>query len=215
MRPTSKNSFIASFCNNEPASVSRMNSPLFILILAGLFLRLAPSVLGQINSTNAVAAAVPDSVGPENSISISNPAPDIRALAQKAEQMRAVCVNGRRHICGQVLQVTPGGLVVDSGYTDLLRPELSHSWVAPGTVTTSRPANLVEENAPGAPCIGLVFLADIPKRPAVKIYDYVVIEAYPAGEYTYQPVPNVTKNLRRFSAKLEGAVQWNIGVGRK
>jgi len=192
-----------------------MKSPLFILILAGLTLRLVPAASGQFNSTNAVAAAVSVSVGPENSISISNPAPDIRALAQQAEQMRAVCVNGRRHICGQVLQVTPGGLVVDSGYTDLLRPELSQSWVAPGTVTTSRPANLVEENIPGSPCIGLVFLADIPKRPAVKTYDYVIIEAYPAGEYIYQPVPGVTKNIRRFSAKLEGAVQWNLGVGPK
>jgi hypothetical protein len=191
-----------------------MNSPLFILILAGLILRLAPADSGQINSTNAVAAAVPVAVGPENSISISNPVPDIRALAQQAEQIRAVCVNGRRRICGQVLQVTPGGLVVDSGYTDLLRPELGKSWVAPGTVTTSRPTNLVEEITPGSPCIGLVFLADIPKRPAVKIYDYVIIEAYPAEDYIYQPVPGVTKNIRRFSARLEGAVQWNLGVGR-
>jgi hypothetical protein len=192
-----------------------MNSSLFTLILAGLILCITASAFGQINSTNAAAAAVPVSTGSENSISISNPAPDVRALAQQAEQMRAVCVNGRRHICGQVLQVTPGGLIVDSGYTDLLRAELSQSWVAPGTVATSRPANLVEENAPGAPCIGLVFLADIPKRPAVKLYDYVIIEAYPAGECSYQPVPGVTKNLRRFSAGLEGAVQGNLGVGRK
>jgi len=145
----------------------------------------------------------------------TNQIQDVRALAQKAEQIRAACVNGRRRICGQVLQVTPGGLVVDSGYTDLLRPELSRSWVAPNTVTTSRPANLVEENAPGSPCIGLVFLADIPKRPAVKIYDYVIIEAYPAGQFTYQPVPNVTKTIRKFSARLEGAVQLNLDAGKK
>ena len=192
-----------------------MNPSMFILVLAGLILRIATSAFGQINSTNAAAAVVPASTGSENSISISNPAPDTRALVQQAEQIRADCVNGRRRICGQVLQVTPGGLVVDSGYTDLLRAELSQAWVAPGTVTTSRPANLIEENAPGSPCIGLVFLADIPKRPAVKLYDYVIIEAYPAGEYSYQPVPGVTKNIRRFSARLEGAVQWNLGVGRK
>ena len=186
---------------------------MFVLIVAGWMLQIAASASGQINSTGT-AAAVSAPTGSDNSISISNPAPDIRALAQQAEQMRAVCVNGRRRICGQVLQVTPGGLVVDSGYTDLLRPELSQSWVAPGTVTTSRPANLVEENAPGSPCIGLVFLADTPKRPAVKIYDYVIIEAYPAGEYIYQPAPGVTKNIRRFSARLEGAVQWNLGIGR-
>ena len=184
------------------------------MTLAGLILCVTASAYGQTNSTSAAATASPVSTGSENSISISNPAPDIRALAQQAEQMRAVCVKDRRRVCGQVLQVTTGGLVVDSGFTDLLRPELSQSWVAPGTVTTSRPANLVEENAPGSPCVGLVFLADIPKRPAVKLYDYVAIEAYPAGEYIYQPVPGVTKNIRRFSARLEGAVQWNLGVGR-
>ena len=188
---------------------------MFVLIVAGWMLQITASASGQINSTSAVVAASPASTNPENSISISNPAPDIRVLAQQAEQMRAVCVNGRRRICGQVLQIAPGGLVVDSGYTDLLRPELGGSWVAPGTVTTSRPANLVEENTPGSPCIGLVFLADIPKRPAVKIYDYVIIEAYPAGEYIYQPVPGVTKNIRRFSARLEGAVQWNLESGQK
>jgi hypothetical protein len=114
-----------------------------------------------------------------------------------------------------VVQITPGGLVVDSGYTDLLRPELSRSWVAPNTVSTSRPANLVEEKIPDAVCVGLVFLADIPKRPPVKIYDYVIIEAYPAGEYIYQPVPGVTKNIRRFSAKLESSVQLNLAADKK
>jgi len=192
-----------------------MKSPMFVLIVAGWMLQITASASGQINSTSAVVAAIPASTNPENSISISNSVPDVRVVAQQAEQIRAVCVNARRRICGQVLRVTADGLVVDSGYTDLLRPELSQSWVAPGTVTTSRPANLVEENAPGSPCIGLVFLADIPKRPAVKIYDYVIIEAYPAGEYIYQPVPGVTKNIRRFSARLEGAVQWNLGAGQK
>lgn len=192
-----------------------MNSSLLMLILVGSILRITASAFGQSNSNSVAAAIASVPAGSENSTSFSNAAPDVRALAQQAEQMRTVCVNGRRHICGQVLQVTPGGLVVDSGYTDLLRAELSQSWVAPGTVATSRSANLVEENTPGSPCIGLIFLADIPKRPAVKLYDYVIIEAYPAGEYIYQPVASVTKNIRRFSARLEGAVQWNLGVGRK
>jgi hypothetical protein len=190
-----------------------MKSSMFVMVAACWILRITASASGQINTTNT--AAVPASTGIEHSISISNAAPDIRALAQQAEQIRAVCVNGRRRICGQVVQVTSGGLVVDSGYIDLLRPELSQSWVALGTVATSRPVNLVEESVPGSPCIGLVFLADIPKRPAVKIYDYVIIEAYPAGEYSYQPVPGVIKNIRRFSARLEGAVQWTLDAGQK
>jgi hypothetical protein len=178
-----------------------------VLILAGLILHVTSSASGQTNATNTSAA------NPE--ILISNLAPDIRALAKRAEEIRAVCVNARRRICGQVILVTPGGLVVDSGYTDLLRPELSGSWVAPGTVSANRPANLVEGNDPGSPCVGLVFVADIPKRPAVKLYDYVIIEAYPAGEYIYQPVPGVTKNIRRFSARLENAVQWNLDADKK
>jgi hypothetical protein len=192
-----------------------MNSAMFVLTLASLVLRITPAAFGQANFTSTAPTIAPAFAEPQNSNSISNPAPDVRVQAQQAERIRALCVNGRRRICGQVLQITPGGLVVDSGYTDLLRPELSRSWVAPGTVSASRPANLVEANAPGSPCIGLVFLADIPKRPAVKIYDYVIIQAYPAGEYDYVPVVNVTKTLRRFSARLEGAVQWNLGVRRK
>jgi hypothetical protein len=192
-----------------------MNSARFTLILAGLMLGAAGSAVGQNNSSNTTVSVVPVAGVSANTNSTSTSASDIREHAQKAELMRSVCVNGRRHICGQVVQVTPDGLVVDSGYTDLLRAELSKSWVAPSTVTTSRPANLVEENTPGAPCIGVIFLAEIPKRPAVKLYDYVIIEAYPAGDYVYQPVPGVTKNIRRFSARLEGAVEWNLGVGRK
>ena len=184
-----------------------------ILILLGLALAVTPTAFGQITVTGTVAT-VSTATNLDNLIA-TNPAPDLRALAQQAEQIRTVCVQNRRRICGQVIQIAPGGLVVESGYTDLLRPELSRSWVAPGTVSASRPANLIEEQTPGAPCVGLVFLTDIPKRPAVKLYDYVIIEAYPAGEYVYQAVPSVTKTIRRFSARLEGAVQWNLANGEK
>lgn len=177
--------------------------------VAGWVVFSATSVCGQINSTNAAApvSSISKDVNPG-----TNQIQDARALAQRAGQIRSACVNGRRRICGQVIQIVPGGLVVDSGYTDLLRPELSRSWVAPNTVSTSHPANLVEGKTPGTVCVGLVFLTDIPKRPAVKIYDYVIIEAYPAGQFTYQPVPNVTKPIRKFSAKLEGAVLLNLAA---
>jgi len=33
------------------------------------------------------------------------------------------CIEGRRRICGKVLQIVPEGLVVESGYVGLLRPE--------------------------------------------------------------------------------------------
>jgi hypothetical protein len=192
-----------------------LNSSAYFLI--GWIVLIALSVSGQINSTNNVApaSAAPTSTISDISNSTTNQLQDARALAEKAEQIRADCVNGRRHVCGRVLQIVPGGLVVDSGYTDLLRPELSQSWFAPGTVSASRPPNLVEEKTPGSVCVGLVFLADVPKRPAVKAYDYVIIEAYPAGQYDYAPLPGVTKTIRRFSAKLEGALQLNLAAVEK
>jgi hypothetical protein len=193
-------------------STFRLNSP--ALILTGWIVLVTSSASGQINLTNKAAstdATTPSKIS-ENSNSATNQIQAARALAQKAEQIRAICVNGRRRVCGRVLQIVAGGLVVDSGYTDLLRPELSQSWVAPGTVSASRPPNLVEEKTPGSVCVGLVFLADIPKRPAVKAYDYVIIEAYPAGQYVYAPLPDVNKTIRRFSAKIEGALQLNLAA---
>ena len=73
-----------------------------------------------------------------------------------------------------------------------------------------RDASTVEEKKPDAICVGLVFLGNIPKRPAVKNYDYVVIHGYPMGEYRYVPVSGVQKTIRRFSASLERAVQINV-----
>src|SRR5215471_13613512 len=53
--------------------------------------------------------------------------------AQQAEQIRTACIEGRRFICGRVLEVTPTGLIVDSGYEQLLSPPFNHSWVVRGT----------------------------------------------------------------------------------
>lgn len=127
-----------------------------------------------------------------------------------AERLRTECVQGRRYVCGRVLQILPDGLVIDSGYTELLNPPLNQTWVSPGTVTLKRDPNVLELNAPDAVCIGPVFLTDIPKRPKVKQYDYVVIHGYPAGQITYAPVPGITKTVRRFSAGLETAVRLNL-----
>jgi YVTN family beta-propeller protein len=109
-----------------------------------------------------------------------------------------------------VLQVTPGGVIVDSGYEQLLSPPFNHSWVVRGTASLDRKAGLVEEKKPDAVCVGLVFLSNIPKRPAVNNYDYVVIHGYPAGDHIYVPVPGVAKTVRHFSASLERAVAINL-----
>jgi hypothetical protein len=134
--------------------------------------------------------------------------PAVAATDVRAEQIRMDCIQGRRLICGRVLKVTPTGLVIDSGYTDLLRPPLGQSWVIPGTVTASRDPNVLERDEPGAPAIGLVFLTDIPKRGGKpKNFDFVVLIGYPAGQYIYTPAPGVEKPVRRFAAGLASAVK--------
>ena len=134
------------------------------------------------------------------------------SIVQRAQQMRAACIENRRSICGKILKVLPDGLVIESGYTNLLRSPLDRSWIVPGTVTASRAPNLIELNEPGAICVGLVFLADTPKSRRVKVnqYDYVVIQAYPAGQYIYTSVGDVRRTVRRFSASLENAVGLNL-----
>lgn len=130
--------------------------------------------------------------------------------AVRAEQIRNDCIQGRRLICGKVLKVLPDGLVVDSGYTDLLRPPLTESWVVPGTVPAHRNPAVLELNEPGTPCIGLVFLTDIPKRQKVSQFDYVILMGYPAGQYVYSPAPNIKKTIRKFSGGLATAVRLTL-----
>jgi hypothetical protein len=134
-----------------------------------------------------------------------------RAFEQATEKIRADCLHGRRIICGRIVKILPDGLVVDSGYTSLMRPPLNKSWLVPDTVQATREANLVEGNEPGCVCVGLVFLSAVPKSRSAKPkpYDYVVIQGYPIGQYTYTSVGTIRRTIRRFSADLATAVQLN------
>ncbi len=153
---------------------------------------------------------------PANGPASSGAPQDFAAIkAQRAEQVRAACIEGRRYVTGKVVQVVPEGLVVDSGYSRLLSAPFNKSWVVTGTASVSRDPNAVEEKKPDSVCVGLVLLSNIPKRPGVKAFDYVVIHGYPAGEYTYRPVPGVEKVIRRFSASLDRAVDANMGREQK
>lgn len=149
-------------------------------------------------------------VAPAQTAAVPAPAVPASVNVDRAEQVRMDCIAGRRLICGKVLKVFPDGLVVDSGYTDLLRPPLTESWVVPGTVTAHRNPAVLELNEPGTPCIGLAFLTDIPKRQKVNQFDYVILMGYPAGQYIYTPAPNVEKTIRKFSAGLDTAVKLNL-----
>jgi hypothetical protein len=218
MQPISPVASIACFNSPEPDrpkyAMFCSRHPALALVLAVMVIIARPA-MGQVIPLAAATNAAPILAVPETATTTTNPPQDARALAQKAEEMRTTCINGRRRICGKVLQIMPEGLVVESGYTNLLRPELSHSWLAPGNVTSSLPPNLVEQNSPGAVCVGLVLVTDIPKRPVVKAYDYVIFQVYPAGQYDYMPVPAVKKIIRRFSVGLATAVQLNLAAGEK
>ena len=132
------------------------------------------------------------------------------ATARRIEEIRGICIQNRRQICGKIMKVLPEGLIVDSGYSDLMRNQLNRSWLLPGTVVATRAANAVEGNQPDCLCIGLVLVTDLPKTPRVKPkpYDYVNIEAYPMGQYTYMSVGEVRRTVRKYSAQLAKSVQW-------
>jgi len=219
MQPTFPAAFIA-YCSNSLEHVHgsfALRSHALVLALT-----LAAMLIGSRSATGQIIlspSAAPTNHTPTQTISetpkpaavqLQNPA----ALAQLTEQTRTSCIQGRRRIAGRVLQIVPEGLVVDSGYPDLLRPELSRSWVARNNVSASRPPNLVEETPPGSLCVGLVFVTDVPKKPTVKVNDYVILEAYPAGQHSYEPVTPVKKTIRTFSVGLVTAVQLNLDSGK-
>jgi hypothetical protein len=137
------------------------------------------------------------------------------SLAQRHEKARVDCIQARRIICGKIIKVLPAGLVVDSGYTNLLRSPLNESWLIPGTVTATRAENMVEASQPDAVCVGLVFVADVPKSKGVKpkVYDYVHLEGFPVGQYTYASVGGIKRTVRQFTTKLQNATQWNFEQG--
>lgn len=169
---------------------------------------LSVSALAQTNpATDAVLITTNPPAG-----QIPNVATPNLSTAQHAEAIRTACIHGRRSICGKILKVLPDGLVVDSGYTDLMRPPLNQSWLAPGTTTTGRTANLVEGNEPECVAVGLIFLTNLPKSRDLKPkqYDYVIIEGYPAGQYTYTSVGDIKRTVRRFTSTLPKAVELSL-----
>jgi hypothetical protein len=136
----------------------------------------------------------------------------VRDGSQRPERIRAACINGRRCVCGKVIKIVPQGLVVESGYTTLMQPPFTGSWVIPSGALVNRDPKLIERDEPASPCIGTVLLTGFPKRPTVKLYDYVLLQAYPAGEYLYTPVPGVEKKIRKFAGGLDTAVTMRLAA---
>jgi hypothetical protein len=133
------------------------------------------------------------------------------AVMQHMEELRTICIQNSRIICGKILKVLPDGIVVDSGYANLMRAPLNQSWLISGTVVAGRATNIVEGQEPDSICFGQVFLTDLPKPPQgrkPKIFDCVIIEGFPMGQYTYPSVGNVKHTVRKFSTKVPIAVRW-------
>jgi len=182
-----------------------MNARLTVLIMfATLSVSAQTNMTGQTNVMSVISASGTPAVELQTN--------QVPSIAGRIQQIRAACIQNRRYICGKILQVLPAGLVVDSGYTNLLRTPITRSWLVPGTVTASRASILVEGKEPGSICVGLVFLTDIPKsrRLKPKAYDYVILEGYPTGQYTYTSVGNVQRTVRKFTAVLEKAVDLKL-----
>ena len=110
-------------------------------------------------------------------------------------------------ICGKILRVLPEGLVVECGYTDLLRPPLTDSWLVPGTVTATRTPNLVESREPGAICVGTILLTDLPRsrvKKTPKQFDYVILTGLSGGRGDLHVGRHGAKNRAPFHRHARG-----------
>ena len=156
--------------------------------------------------------AISRALAQTNDFLLQNQANSPMAAFTHSEQIRAECIQGRRLICGKILKVLPDGFVIESGYTNLLRPWLTDSWLIPGTVVAARTPNLVESREPASVCVGTIFLTDLPKAGGQKpkLFDYINLVAYPAGHVTYSSVGTVQKTVRRFTGTLGTAVRLNF-----
>jgi hypothetical protein len=97
-----------------------------------------------------------------------------------------------------------------------MRHPLDHSWLIPRTVEAQREPNLVEKNEPDCVCVGLVYVTDLPKarRAKPKVFDYIVLPAFPTGHFTYNSMGTIQRTVRRFSASLPVAVQLNLNAAQ-
>ena len=169
------------------------------MLVASILLVVFAVAFSTAAQTNAAAPAA------TNAASAGDKIPPV----ELREQLRDRCIAERRSICGKILRIFPNGILVESGYTNLARGPLTKSWLVPGSVIASRAPNLVERRAPGAICVGNIFLTDLPRGKPHQ-YDYVIIAGYPTGEFTYASVGVIQKTVRRFSANLDKAVKTNL-----
>jgi hypothetical protein len=179
-----------------------------LVVLPTAFVRSQPTA----GASARIDQPVPSQTAPvQTGIDITN---ENMAVMRRVEELRASCIKNRRIICGKIIKVLPDGIVVDSGYTNLMRAPLNRSWLIPGTVDVQRTNIFVESSEPDSICFGQVFLTDLPKAPPhtkLNVFDFVVLEGFPMGNYTYVSAANVQHTVRRFSTKVANAVRWMYG----
>jgi hypothetical protein len=182
----------------EKVEKCRFNGSNTVVKFCFAFVFAAASVFAQTNPPPALDSSTNENI----------------AVMQHVEELRARCISNRRIICGKIIKMLPEGIVVDSGYTNLMRSPLNQSWLIPGTVAAQRETNVVERATPDSVCMGQVYLIDLPRPPRgtkPKLFDYVVLEGFPMGKFTYTSVGSVRHTIRQFSNKVTTAIRWTYG----
>ena len=124
-----------------------------------------------------------------------------------AELISNVLIGGN---CFNVNNITSFGNALSRG---TFNNGLSSINIQEGMIMATGRTNVVEGAEANSVAVGLVLLADIPRRPKVRQYDYVSLIGYPAGQYVYDPLPGVRKPIRRFAGGLEKAITLNLQSG--
>jgi hypothetical protein len=97
-------------------------------------------------NSDVAAAHFPSGVSNSPPEIIQRQTNQVLTMAQRIEDIRLDCIQKRRTFCGKILKVLPDGLVIDSGYTNIMRDPLNHSWLVPGSVKAEQATNLASSN---------------------------------------------------------------------
>src|SRR5580700_1179538 len=92
-----------------------------------LLLFVSMPVLAQTNNFNAATQS--NQVPGLPSGQFQNQTNPAVSYAQYIAKIREGCIQNRRVVCGRILKILPEGMVIDSGYTNLMRPPLNRSWL--------------------------------------------------------------------------------------
>ena len=79
------------------------------------------------------------SVSAQTNAPVTCPAPPTNRLSmlKLSEQLCGQYIAGRHLICGMILRNSPDGILVESGYTNLVRVPLTRSWLVLGITSSA------------------------------------------------------------------------------